>query len=311
MQHCCATRNCKKLQDTARHCKTLLFSLISTISISVAVCVCPQRKSSHLQPPKCEADNRQITLACELLESEKRGPETWQDQLTLWMRFFPLLKNQPFQIPIRSGECPHTIKRISPFRHEIMRLEFFLSFFFSSFSQTFPIIFSKASSTRIRKFVKTQFFLRTRLSSTRIKRIFRPYPEIFENAPQCGNFFIRYEYVYVWTVVSGNFWIRFRHSLGSSLHGEHYKQTWRTASRVVASLLVALISSLTSCVQINAAVINWHNQYIRDRQDVLRLLSMNCGHHKVKKRANHHRRRFWTRPGRTSAWWDNFINGIM
>ncbi|CAH3030002.1 unnamed protein product, partial [Porites evermanni] len=29
------------------------------------------------------------------------------------------------------------------------------------------------------------------------------------------------------------------------------------------------------------------------------------------KRANHHRSRFWTRPGRTSAWWDNFINGTM
>ena len=54
-------------------------------------------------------------------------------------------------------------------------------------------------------------------------------------------------------------------------------------SKVVASLLVALISSLISCVQINAAVINLHNQYIRDRQDVLRLLSMNSGHHKVKK----------------------------
>ena len=49
-------------------------------------------------------------------------------------------------------------------------------------------------------------------------------------------------------------------------------------SKVVASLLVALISSLISCVQINAAVINLHNQYIRDRQDVLRLLSMNSGH---------------------------------
>ena len=85
-------------------------------------------------------------------------------------------------------------------------------------------------STRIRKFVKTHFFfLRIRLASTRIQRIFRLYPEIFENALQSGNFFIRYEYVYVWTVVSGNFRIRFRHFLGSSLHGEHYKQTWRTA----------------------------------------------------------------------------------
>ena len=73
------------------------------------------------------------------------------------------------------------------------------------------------------------FFLRIRLASTRIQRILRPYPEIFENALQSGNFFIRYEYVYVWTVVSGNLRIRLRHSLGSSLHAEHYKQTWRTA----------------------------------------------------------------------------------
>ena len=88
----------------------------------------------------------------------------------------------------------------------------------------------EASSTRIWKFVKTQiFFLRIRLASTRIQRSFRPYPEIFENAIQSGNFFIRYEYVYVWTVVSRNFRIRLRHSFGSRLHGEHYKQTWRTA----------------------------------------------------------------------------------
>ena len=73
------------------------------------------------------------------------------------------------------------------------------------------------------------FFLRIWLASTRIQRIFQPYPEIFENTLQSGNFFIQYEYVYVWTVVSGNFRIRFHHSLGSSLHGEHYKQTWRTA----------------------------------------------------------------------------------
>ena len=34
----------------------------------------------------------------------------------------------------------------------------------------------------------TNFFLRIRLASTRIQRIFRPYPEIFENALQSGNF---------------------------------------------------------------------------------------------------------------------------
>ena len=55
-------------------------------------------------------------------------------------------------------------------------------------------------------------------------------------------------------------------------------------SKVVAFLLVALISSLVSRVQIYAAVINLHSKYIRARQDVLRLLSMNSGHHKVKKK---------------------------
>ena len=151
-----------------------------------------------------------------------------------------------------------------------------------------------------------------RLASTRIQRIFRPYPESFENALQRGNFFfIRYAYVYVWTVVFGNLRIRLRHSLGSNLQGEHLINK-HGVSKVEASLLVALISSsLISCVQINAAVINLHNQYIRARQDVLRSLSMNSGHHKVKKRANHHRGRFWTRLGRTSAWWDNFINDTM
>ena len=73
------------------------------------------------------------------------------------------------------------------------------------------------------------FFLRIRLACTRIQRIFRPYPKIFENALQSGIFFIRYEYAYVWTVVSANLRIRLRHFLGSSLHVEHYKQTWRTA----------------------------------------------------------------------------------
>ena len=148
---------------------------------------------------------------------------------------------------------------------------------------SFCEISCQASSSRIRKFVKTQFFFFTNTACVHTYPAYFPAVSgnFWKRSPE-WKFFIRYEYVYVWTVVSGNFWIRFRHSLGSSLHGEHYKQTWRTASRVVASLLVALISSLISCVQINAAVIKSHNQYIRDRQDVLRLL-------------------FWMRPGRTSA----------
>ena len=88
----------------------------------------------------------------------------------------------------------------------------------------------KASSTRIGKFVKTQIFfyeygLRPHVSSVFSGRI----RKFLKTLSRLEIFFIRYAYVYVWTVVSGNFRIRFRHSLGSSLHGEHYKQTWRTA----------------------------------------------------------------------------------
>ena len=43
------------------------------------------------------------------------------------------------------------------------------------------------------------------------------------------------------------------------MYGEHYKKTWPTAS-----LLAAMICSLISCIQINAAVINLRNLYIRD-----------------------------------------------
>ena len=44
---------------------------------------------------------------------------------------------------------------------------------------------------------KRKFFLRIWLASTRIQNIFRPCLEIFENALQSGNFFMRYEYVYM------------------------------------------------------------------------------------------------------------------
>lgn len=46
-----------------------------------------------------------------------------------------------------------------------------------------------------------------------------------------------------------------------------YKQTWEYR-KAVSSLLVALISGLISCVQINTAMINFQKRHIRDRQNV-------------------------------------------
>ena len=75
---------------------------------------------------------------------------------------------------------------------------------------------------------KRKYFLRIRLASTRIQRIFRPYPEIFQNALQRGNFLSDtntytcgrsypqiFEYAYV--------------ILLAPVFTASIKQTWRTA----------------------------------------------------------------------------------
>ena len=128
-------------------------------------------------------------------------------------------------------------------------------------SRPFSCCSIKASSTRIRKSVKTQIFFFTNMACV------HTYPAYFP----AGIFFIRYEYVYVWTVVSGNFVILLDPVFTASIINKHGVQ------QGCSFFVRCLISSLISCVQINAAVINLHNQYIRDRQDVLRLSSMNIG----------------------------------
>ena len=104
---------------------------------------------------------------------------------------------------------------------------------------------SSVFSGRIRKFLKTLSRVEIFLSDTNTYTCGRSYPEICEYA-----YLILLDPVFTASI----------------------KQTWRTAT--LYSLLIALISSLISCVQINAAVINLHNQYFRDRQDVLRLLTV-------------------------------------
>lgn len=82
---------------------------------------------------------------------------------------------------------------------------------------------------------------------------------------------------------------------------------------VVASLLLGLLSSLMACVQLNLALLNLHFNYLRRRLNIIRLLSLSesrIGRLKLLKRAGRQTRprRFWVRPGRTSAWWNNFVS---
>ena len=80
-------------------------------------------------------------------------------------------------------------------------------------------------------------------------------------------------------VESGYFLIRSRHKIGASI----YLANLNIAAdrRQIASVLLGLISSLLACMQLNGALLNAEISYAR---------------------------RFWVRPGRTSAWWDNFVN---
>lgn len=90
------------------------------------------------------------------------------------------------------------------------------------------------------------------------------------------------------------------------------------ASRnVLCSMLLGLLSSLIACLQLNVAMLNLNFNYLRRRLSIMRLLAISDSgirRQRLLRRAGRQLarpRRFWVRPGRTSAWWDNFVRGIM
>ena len=60
------------------------------------------------------------------------------------------------------------------------------------------------------------------------------------------------------------------------------------------------ISLLAAVVQVNSIFYNSITAYMRRRQAIIRTI---CDNSRVQ-------RRFWVNPGRTSAWWDHFINEV-
>ena len=84
----------------------------------------------------------------------------------------------------------------------------------------------------------------------------------------------------------------------------------------LASLLLGFISSLVACMQLNLAMLTVHLNYMKQRIEIFTLLSLSDGRigrqRQLKRLGRQPRpRRFWVRPGRTSAWWDNFVNQIV
>ena len=115
----------------------------------------------------------------------------------------------------------------------------------------------------------------------------------------------------MWTVESGYFLIRCRHKISASIYLANLNMT--VHRRQIASVLLGLISSLLTCMQLNVALLNAEISYARRRLDICKLFTLSSGQNGRQKQLKQvgkqcRPRRFWIRPARTSAWWDNFVN---
>ncbi|XP_034747451.1 putative nuclease HARBI1 [Etheostoma cragini] len=80
--------------------------------------------------------------------------------------------------------------------------------------------------------------------------------------------------------------------------------------------LRSLLQMLAAVAEINSDFCAAAAAYLRRRRDIIRALCLSSGLRARRLRARRRRnrrpaaeRRFWVRPGRSSAWWDNFTSG--
>ena len=80
----------------------------------------------------------------------------------------------------------------------------------------------------------------------------------------------------------------------------------------VSALLLGVISAFIPCAQANTALISLHADYIRRRINLMGSTALLDSRKPVKQlRQKQRPRRFWVRPGRSRAWWDNFRAEIV
>ena len=86
-------------------------------------------------------------------------------------------------------------------------------------------------------------------------------------------------------------------------------------TRVLSCVMLALISSIIASIQLNHAIIDIQENFKRRRLNLSRLLSTTTSTFTRVKRFRCRReskeRRFWTRPGSSSAWWNNFADQVV
>ena len=76
------------------------------------------------------------------------------------------------------------------------------------------------------------------------------------------------------------------------------------------SVLLTIISSLIAYLELSIALV--HMNIVRQRiRNNFRQSLMSKDTRKATRSQPYTQRRFWTRPGRTSTWWDNFVNEVV
>ena len=88
-------------------------------------------------------------------------------------------------------------------------------------------------------------------------------------------------------------------------------QKFDMADNTMFSALLTIISSLIAYLELSIALV--HMNIVRQRiRNNFRQSLMSKDTRKATRRSQPYKqRRFWTRPGRTSAWWDNFVNEVV
>ena len=78
----------------------------------------------------------------------------------------------------------------------------------------------------------------------------------------------------------------------------------------IVLIITVLLTGLLTCIQIHAQLYHYIEEQRRQNAILRRALLMTTLPVR-RHRPRRHRRRFWTRPGRTSSWWDNFEHEVV
>ena len=158
------------------------------------------------------------------------------------------------------------------------------------------------------------FFVRFGVASTRKRRFRQPKTEVFE-IKTLSRVEVFENAVFVFTCGRAKTKV-FENDdvmIGSSPYRDAgFVYVFKMADQKCMAILLGLISSLIACIQLHVTMLlNVHGEYLRKRINIMKMFSVSTSQKIVLKRLKEkpaRPRRFWVRPGRTSAWWDNFAS---